>query len=97
MIDYDVIDEFAKRKKRQIAIAFILAPIILMKVFEPKLDNIPFMNETLILGVFLVIIFGSLIFSFINWRCPSCGKYLGKEISINHCKKCGVQLVDFEK
>jgi hypothetical protein len=33
-----------------------------------------------------------LVFSFLNWRCPSCNKYLGKAINPKFCSKCGTQL-----
>ncbi len=31
-------------------------------------------------------------FSWLNWRCPACEKYLGKGLSPSHCPKCGVAL-----
>jgi rRNA maturation endonuclease Nob1 len=28
----------------------------------------------------------------LNWRCPSCKKYLGKNINRHTCKQCGNRL-----
>jgi DNA polymerase II large subunit len=38
------------------------------------------------------VIISVLAFSFLNWRCPSCNKYLGKAINPKFCSKCGTQL-----
>jgi hypothetical protein len=37
------------------------------------------------------VIISVLVFSFLNWRCPS-NKYLGKAINPKFCSKCGAQL-----
>ncbi len=31
-------------------------------------------------------------FSWFNWRCPACKRYLGNNLSPRHCPKCGVAL-----
>lgn len=40
-----------------------------------------------LLGVGLLLAFGSFIFRVITFRCPFCGKYLGK-LSGTHCPSC---------
>ena len=40
----------------------------------------------------VVLVAGALIFSFRNWRCPACNRYLGKQYSPKFCSKCGVVL-----
>ena len=37
-----------------------------------------------------IIIAACIVFSQINWRCPSCGKYLGGDLKPKACNKCGV-------
>ena len=34
----------------------------------------------------------AILFSLWNWRCPSCGKYLGRATNPSFCPKCGVKL-----
>ena len=42
--------------------------------------------------VFFALVVGVLIFSFRNWRCPACNRYLGRTMSPRFCPKCGVEL-----
>lgn len=94
MIDYDVIDAFAKKRKRQITVAILVIPFMLLRVFKSELRQLDFINDSIIGYALIAFILGILVFSFINWRCPKCEAYLGKEVLIKHCKKCGVQLVE---
>ena len=48
-------------------------------------------NATLVGAAFAVIV-GAVIFSFSNWRCPSCHRYLGKVIHPGFCPACGIPL-----
>ncbi len=38
------------------------------------------------------LVLAAAAFSWLNWRCPACAKYLGIGLSPNHCPKCGVAL-----
>lgn len=40
----------------------------------------------------IVLIAAFIGFSAFNWRCPSCKKYLGTNISRRVCKQCGTRL-----
>lgn len=85
--------EFIVRQTRQIiAIAVALFLVLLFAVLYKRpglLGN--FSKDTLsILQVLLVIAF--LNFTAFNWRCPSCGKYLGSDISRHVCRRCGARL-----
>ncbi len=89
-----VIDEFNKRKKRQ---WFISIPIIIIIIFfifiNDKPDFTVFgLSFIELLYIFTAVIVAAVIFSLLNWRCPSCGKYLGKGINPAFCPKCGIQL-----
>jgi hypothetical protein len=93
-IDPTVSEEFSKRKKRQIIAAVPATLMIILLLAAEKagpegLASIPIF----VLGpVAIATIFAVVAFSLINWRCPSCKKYLGKRISPRFCAKCGVQL-----
>lgn len=94
MLDYDVIDSFKKKKKAQIIAAVLAIPLFALKVFKSEVRQLDFLNDDLVLGVLVVYVLSILVFSFINWRCPKCNAYLGREVGINHCKNCGIQLVE---
>jgi hypothetical protein len=39
-----------------------------------------------------VIVLLYIIFPWIDWRCPSCGRHLGRAFNPRYCPKCGVRL-----
>ena len=44
-------------------------------------------DRIVILGVGLLIAFGSFVFRVITYRCPHCGYYLGRQRG-THCPRC---------
>ena len=91
--DYQVVADFQKKRTRQI---LALAPVVLAFVglvsVEGKSGGILGLSPGVTLGVSFMLIIGVLIFSLLNWRCPSCNGYLGKAFNPKFCTKCGVQL-----
>lgn len=90
----EIKQQFKKRKIRQILLAIPFTPVAFILVFTSRSDDqliasIP--NEHLLLGSLVLVVLG-LIFSLINWRCPNCNKYLGKNANLKFCPKCGVEL-----
>ncbi len=84
--------EFKKRFIRQIIISPLLIGLILTLFY--LIDQAEKKGEGSLLlivlaGVGLLVAFA---FSFKNWRCPSCQKYLGKAMNPRFCSKCGVAL-----
>ena len=85
--------EFAKRRKRQwIVLIPVLAVFALFLTMDEATGNTPIGPASAVLPLGFVITLGVVAFSFMNWRCPACNKYLGKGISPKFCSKCGVQL-----
>jgi hypothetical protein len=35
---------------------------------------------------------GALIYSYKNWRCPACNKYLGSSLFRKTCPACGIEV-----
>jgi len=85
--------DFRFRLNRQLlAIAltlFLLLFLVLVykrnDIFGEFSKNSIFTSQIILIAVFIG-------FSVINWRCPSCNKYLGSDISRRICKKCGIRL-----
>lgn len=93
-LDQKIATQFKTRRTRQFLVA---APVVVVLLGIYWLADHP---QTSIAGVpsHGVILFGfamitgAIIFSFTNWRCPSCNKYLGKEMNPKFCSKCGIKL-----
>jgi hypothetical protein len=86
--------QFARRRLRQIiAVIPILAAVVLFTWLDKHPDASPGgLDPNVIAVIAFVVIFGTIIFSFFNWRCPSCNRYLGKAWNPKFCQKCGFQL-----
>jgi hypothetical protein len=89
----EISEAFKRKRTRQILAVgpFVLAFIALLSV-EHNSTGIFGLPRNIVLGIAFALIISILIFSFVNWRCPSCNKYLGKAINPKFCSKCGVQL-----
>jgi hypothetical protein len=91
-----VMAEYANRRKKQLMVSIPLVLVIFGFVFGENAE------AGTILGfpaqyagpVFFVIVVGALIFSFFNWKCPGCNKYLGKAFNPKYCHHCGTVLHD---
>jgi hypothetical protein len=84
--------EFAVRRKRQLMLAIPLLPLFVVVTLtgrgSQEVFGIP--RQTFGMGFFVLVVCG-LLFSFRNWRCPACDKYLGKGVR-SYCPRCGVEL-----
>ncbi len=87
--------EFKKRRNRQLMLVpfLVIAVIFLLMIDKEGSENvIEGIPDMYLLEVSVVFIFGVLTFSFRNWRCPACNKYLGKKINPKYCADCGETL-----
>lgn len=94
MDEKKIFEEFKIRKKRQIISSAILIALMVYVIIageKPELRS-PGIPEAyliyIIIGVFIAVV----AFSFFNWRCPACKKYLGRGLKHESCKNCGVRL-----
>lgn len=92
MIDYEIIAAFRAKRRRQMFIAVAVFPLLFLRLFRSSLDQLPFYNEDWFAILLIGFIVGCIVFSLVNWRCPQCNKYLGRDMQQKFCKKCGVQL-----
>jgi hypothetical protein len=91
--DAQIKREFWRRQGRQcLAIAAALFLVLLMAVVHKRSDLfIGFSRESLVAAQ-VVIIAVFMGFTALNWRCPSCRKYLGNNIASRLCRHCRVRL-----
>ena len=86
--------DFTRRRTRQwlLVIPGILGVIILRTLPKSGDTGILGINTTVLLIAGIAIILGVIALTVINWRCPSCSKYLGRSINPKFCGGCGFQL-----
>lgn len=88
----EVIREFRKRQTRQIiAMAIALFLVLLAAVIYKRPDIFGAFSSKSLMAAQAILIAGFIGFSAINWRCPSCDKYLGSDIHKSRCRKCGAR------
>src|SRR5215216_3151883 len=78
--------EFAARRKRQIMLAVpVVALVITFAVFADKRHGGAVFGIPAEFGgpIFLAVMVAAVAFSFRNWRCPACDKYLGKGLVLS--------------
>ena len=87
-----IIQDFRLRQSRQfLAIALTLFFLLLLTFLYKRSDLFGELKNT-VFAAQAVIIASFIGFSYVNWRCPSCNKYLGSNIHRHTCKQCGSRL-----
>jgi hypothetical protein len=85
---------FKKRKRAQLiatapaVLAFVFIGVMRRDIVD-DLWGIPVQYLGLACAVIIIAL---LIFSFLNWRCPSCSSYLGRVFNPKFCSRCGAEL-----
>ncbi len=88
-----IIRTFRVRQNRQIlAIAAALFLVLLTAVVYKRSDLFGVFPKNLLFGIQAVVIGGFIGFSAVNWRCPSCNKFLGRDVHQDACRRCGARL-----
>ena len=86
--------EFKRRQNRQfIAIATALFLVALSAVVYKRPDQFGEFSQNSLFGAQALVIAAFIGFTYMNWRCPSCTKHLGGDITRRICRKCGARLV----
>jgi hypothetical protein len=86
--------QFAARRGRQKFVAVPLVLLLLVLYFASDKDAGTVFGQSLIVvaPVFAAVLLGTALFSWRNWRCPACDRYLGRSAGQKVCGKCGVVL-----
>ena len=91
--DKKIINEFRLRQSRQfLAIAVTLLLLIFLTLIYKRPDLFGEFSREIISTTQIVLIAAFVGFSALNWKCPSCKKYLGNNIGRRKCRKCGTRL-----
>ncbi len=88
-----IMQDFGARLGRQLlAIGVALFLVLFLAVLYKRPTALGEFSRNTIFGVQIIVIAAFIGFSRVNWRCPSCNKYLGNNISRRVCRKCGSRL-----
>jgi hypothetical protein len=89
----DITQDFKLRQSRQfLAIALTLLLIIFLTLLYKRPDLFGEFSKDAIFGAQIILIAAFAGYSALNWRCPSCNKYMGNNINRRICKKCRTKL-----
>lgn len=87
-----IVQDFRLRKGRQLlAIAAALLLIVFLALAHKQSDLFGHISKNTIFAMQVMVIAAFIGFTSANWRCPSCNKYLGKDINKHGCRKCGTR------
>ncbi|MDA8079877.1 MAG: hypothetical protein M0Z79_13200 [Nitrospiraceae bacterium] len=88
-----IIQDFGVRRGRQLlAIGVALCLVLFLGMLHKRPTILGEFSKNTLLGAQVIVITAFIGFSSINWRCPSCNKYLGNDIGMRMCRKCGSRL-----
>jgi hypothetical protein len=85
---------YATRRRNQLMVSISLVAVIIAVVLTEDRGGgtILGLSRQVVGPIFLAIVAAALFYSFRNWRCPACNKYLGRAFNPRHCQNCGVEL-----
>jgi hypothetical protein len=86
-------EEFAKRKKKQFTLGIPVAVIFIATLIIRRSSdfNLFGITQDYVMFIGLAILGAYALFSFKNWRCPACDKYLAKQTNPSFCPNCGAK------
>jgi len=88
----EIKEQFARREKRQWLIILLFLPCVLVIGMASKGGQVlGIAGESLVVPAFIAR-GGAAICSVWNWRCPGCGRMLGKGLAPRFCSHCGAAL-----
>jgi hypothetical protein len=91
--DEQIIRHFRIRQSRQFtAIGLALFLLVSLTLVYTRPDIFGVISKNTIFAAQIITIAAFIGFSAVNWRCPSCGKYLGGDINRRVCKHCRSRL-----
>lgn len=86
------VEDFAARKRKQIFASLPIAGIVILFIIAGEDQSILSVQPEIWVPIAMIFIIATLLFSFRNWRCPACSKYLGRGFGPAFFPGCGVAL-----
>ena len=83
----EFVEEITSKRRRQILPFIAWAAFVIGLAATSGFRDHPPAWPLLVAWLFVI---GNALFSLINWRCPACNKYLGKNLGWKHCPRCGI-------
>lgn len=87
-----VMKEYQKRRKKQWIVVLLCIPVVLLYLLQSFSKRLPFIGDGGMAIASILFLVGVIAFTLINWRCPNCNAFLGKNISAHRCEECGARL-----
>lgn len=88
-----IMQDFGVRRGRQLlAIGAVLFLVFFLAMLHKRPTVLGEFSKDTIFGAQVIVIAAFIGFSSVNWRCPSCNKYLGNDLNRPVCKKCESRL-----
>ncbi|MEW6108053.1 MAG: hypothetical protein AB1632_02630 [Nitrospirota bacterium] len=88
-----IMQDFEVRRRRQfLAIGVALFLVLFLAVLYKRPTLLGEFSKNTIFGAQVIVIAAFIGFSSFNWRCPACNKFLGNDIGMRICRKCGRRL-----
>ena len=95
---------FRRKRNKQLRVfplVIVLWCLLVVLTVQVRSGAIVGISFNTIVTLFFMIVIVAQVFTFINWRCPVCNKYLGGYLDMGRpmtnpkfCPKCGTQLQD---
>ncbi len=88
-----IMQDFRVRRRRQLLAIGLALFLVLFLALLYKRPTVPGgFSIDILFGAQVIVISAFIGFSSVNWRCPSCNKFLRNDISVRICRKCGSRL-----
>jgi hypothetical protein len=88
-----VMRDFGLRRVRQsLAIGLTVFLVLFLAVLYRRPGLFGGFSKEIVFAAQGVLIAAFIGFSAVNWKCPSCDKYLGGDINRRICRRCGTRL-----
>jgi hypothetical protein len=88
-----IMQDFGVRRARQLlAIGVALFLVLFLAILHKSPAVLGEFSKNTLFGAQVVVIAAFIGFSSVNWRCPSCNKYLGNDMNRRVCRKCKSRL-----
>jgi rubrerythrin len=83
-------ERFRQTQRYQAALVVPVGGAVLLFVLGQRFAADLGVQSIALAAAFLLLVAAG--FSFWNWRCPACGRYLGTSLNPTRCPGCGVAL-----